>query len=114
LKPKVKGSTRPRRRAVDVAALDGNNHVVIGSEARMIVSFGGGNNHVTTGDASVAQQIFVGGHGNNNIQDAGTNDLIWLGGDGNNNLDNQGAGSSTHILSGLGHNHIHGPFVTGL
>jgi hypothetical protein len=85
---------------------NGNNNISAGTGDNVINVYGNGNNQIST--AGTNDFIEVLGNGNNKIQDTGSNDLIELGGDGNNNIDNAGAGSFTEILSGSGHNKIHG------
>jgi hypothetical protein len=84
----------------------GNNNVGTGTGANVVLVSGNGNNNIRA--AGTNDAIEVVGNGNNNITDTGTGDLITLGGDGNNNIDNEGTGSITDILSGTGHNHVHG------
>ncbi len=83
----------------------GNNNISAGTGDNVILVAGNGNNNLSA--AGTNDFIEVLGNGNNHLTDTGTGDLIWLGG-GNNNLDNPGAGSVTFILSGTGHNHVHG------
>jgi hypothetical protein len=86
---------------------NGNNNISAGTGQNNIYVAGNGNNNISA--AGTNDFIEVLGNGNNHITDSGSNDLITLGGDGNNNIDNEGQGSSTDILSGSGHNHVHGP-----
>jgi hypothetical protein len=70
---------------VNVAALDGNNSILIGNESETVVSVGAGNNHITIGRANPAM-VFVAGNGNNDIFTGGGQNNIYLGGNGNNHV----------------------------
>ena len=84
---------------------NGNNNLNAGTGDNVVLVAGNGNNNLNATGTNDFIEIL--GNGNNNISDSGTDDLVSLGGDGNNNIDNHGAGGSTVILAGTGHNHIH-------
>jgi hypothetical protein len=91
--------------AVDVTALDGNNHITVGDSSEAVVSVGGGNNNVSVGDAGLAQQLFVGGNGNNNLSAGGGANVVLAAGNGNNTIKAAGTNDFIEVL-GNGNNNI--------
>jgi hypothetical protein len=91
---------------VDVSALDGNNNIAVGDEAKLVVHLGEGSNNIQTGNASTAQFVCVGGSGSNNVTVSNSGPaVILVAGAGNNNLQASGTGDFIEML-GNGNNSI--------
>lgn len=89
---------------VNVAALDGNNSVLIGSESETVVNAGAGNNHITIGKANPTM-VFVAGNGNNDIFTGSGQNNVYVGGNGNNHILANGIGDFLQLW-GNGNNTI--------